>query len=338
VIFQKSILALLFASGVGAVGALAAGPHALAVWRHWDLESGSARQLRLERRSTLVSTGMALLLTVQSVALLLFVFNADRMASQFVGAMCAVGTLRVDGFGFPALLAQVAAFFGSSVWLTMNAVDGRCRDRPLTRARSALLLALIPVLLLAFGLELAFFLGLDANVITSCCGSLFSIQAPGVGGDLAALPPGQAMTATFLLLGGTAAVAARTVHRGQGGLALGVAGILAFAVALAGIVAFVSLYVYEDPHHHCPFCLLKPEYGYRGYAFYVPLLAATSAALAAAALAPFASARERGPASAGRVRSATRALAGVALGGFVLVLLLMAWQVASSGLKLLAHG
>ena len=121
-IFQKSILALLFASGVGAVGALAAGPHALAVWRHWDLESGSARQLRLERRSTLVSTGMALLLTVQSVALLLFVFNADRMASQFVGAMCAVGTLRVDGFGFPALLAQVAAFFGSSVWLTMNAV------------------------------------------------------------------------------------------------------------------------------------------------------------------------------------------------------------------------
>ncbi len=337
-IFQKSILALLFASAAGAVGVLAAGPHALAVRRHWDLESGSARQLQLERQSSLVSTGVALLLTVQSAALLLFVFNADRMASQFVGAMCAVGTLQVDGFGFPALLAQVATFFGSSVWLTMNVVDGQCRDHPLTRAKSALLLALIPVLLLAFGLELAYFLGLEANVITSCCGSLFSSQAPGAGGELAAWPPGQAMTATFLVLGGAAVVAARVARRGQGGLALGIAGILAFAVALAGVVAFVSLYVYEDPHHHCPFCLLKPEYGYRGYAFYVPLLAATSAALAAAALHPFASPREGGPASAGRVRAATQALAGVSLGGFVLVLVLMVWQVASSGLRLFPHG
>jgi len=337
VIFQKSILALLFASGVGAVGALAAGPHALAVWRHWDLESGSARQLRLERRSTLVSTGMALLLTMQSVALLLFVFNADRMASQFVGAMCAVGTLRVDGFGFPALLAQIAAFFGSAVWLTMNAVDGRCRDLPLTRAKSTLLLALIPVLLLAFGLELAYFLGLEANVITSCCGSLFTSRAPGLGGDLAAWPPGQAMAATFLVLGGAAVVAARVARRGQGGLALGIAGLLAFAASLAGIVAFVSLYVYEDPHHHCPFCLLKPEYGYRGYAFYVPLFAATSASIAAVALAPFASARARGQTSAERARAATRVLAGVALAGFVLVLVLMVSQVASSGLKLFTH-
>jgi hypothetical protein len=337
VIFQKSILALLFASGVGAIGALAAGPHALAVWRHWDLESGSARQLRLERSSTLVSTGMALLLTVQSVALLLFVFNADRMASQFVGAMCAVGTLRVDGFGFPALLAQVVAFFGSSVWLTLNAVDGQCRDRPLTRARSALLLALIPVLLLAFGLELAYFLELEANVITSCCGSLFTNRAPGLGGDLAAWPPGQAMPVTFVVLACAAAVAARVARRGQGGVTLGTAGILAFAVSLAGIVAFVSLYVYEAPHHHCPFCLLEKEYGYRGYAFYVPLFAATSASLAAAALAPFAPARAQGPPSAERVRHATRALAVVALGGFVLVLVLMAWQIVSSPLKLFPH-
>jgi hypothetical protein len=41
----------------------------------------------------------------------------------------------------------------------------------------------------------------------------------------------------------------------------------AFAVAtIVGILSFISLYVYEHPHHHCPFCLLKPEYGYQGYA------------------------------------------------------------------------
>ena len=336
-IFQKSILALLFASSAAMLGALAAGPHALAVWRHWDLESGSARQLRLERRASLVSTGMALLLAVQSAALLLFVFNADRMASQFVGAMCAVGTLQADAFGFPALLGQIAAFLGRCVWLTMNAVDGGCRDYPLTRAKSALLLALIPVLALAFGLELAYVLGLKADVITSCCGSLFTSQAPGVSGDLAGWPPGRAMTATFVLLAAAVLVAARVAWRGRGGLALGISGILAFVLSLAGVVAFVSLYVYEDPRHHCPFCLLKPEYGFRGYAFYIPLFAATAASLGAAALAPFAGG-EREAALARRVRGATRALAGVALGGYLLVLLLTAWQVASSGLTLLHHG
>ena len=336
-IFQKSILALVFASSASVLGALAASPHALEVWRYWDLESGSARQLRLERRASLVATGMALLLAVQSASLLLFVFNADRMASQFVGAMCAVGTLQADRFGFPALLARIAALLGSCVWLTMNAVDGGCRNYPLTRARSALLLALIPVLALAFGLELAYFLGLKADVITSCCGSLFTSQAPGIGGDLAGWPPGKAMTATFSSLAAAAFVAAWVAWRGRGGVALGISGILAFATSLAGVVAFVSLYVYEDPHHHCPFCLLKPDYGFRGYAFYIPLFAATAASLGAAALAPFGG-RERDAALARRARGATRALAGAALGGFLLVILLTAWQVVSSGLTLLPHG
>ena len=336
-IFQKSILALLFASSAAVLGALAAAPHALQVWRHWDLESGSARQLRLERMASLVSTGMALLLAVQSASLLLFVFNADRMASQFVGAMCAVGTLQADGFGFPALLAQIAAFLGSCVWLTLNVVDSGCRDYPLTRAKNLLLLALIPVLALAFGLELAYFLGLKADVITSCCGSLFTNQAPGVSGDLASWPPGQAMTATFAFLAAAVLVAAWVAWRGRGGLALGISGLLAFVMSLAGLVAFVSLYVYEDPRHHCPFCLLKPDYGFRGYAFYLPLFAATAASLGAAALSPFAG-RERDGALSRRVRGATRALSGVALGGYLLVILLTAWQVASSGLTLLDHG
>ncbi len=46
--------------------------------------------------------------------------------------------------------------------------------------------------------------------------------------------------------------------------------------AIAGIISFVSLYVYEHPHHHCPFCLLKAEYGYQGYWLYIPLFVATA--------------------------------------------------------------
>ena len=62
----------------------------------------------------------------------------------------------------------------------------------------------------------------------------------------------------------------------------------AFIAAIIGILSFVSLYVYEHPHHHCPFCLLKPEYGYQGYLLYVPLFVSTAAGLGAGILQPFA--------------------------------------------------
>jgi len=55
--------------------------------------------------------------------------------------------------------------------------------------------------------------------------------------------------------------------------------IVGFVAALIGILSFVSLYVYEHPHHHCPFCILKPEYDYQGYLLYIPLFAAAAAGL-----------------------------------------------------------
>ena len=145
--------------------------------RHWDIRSGSQRQLELERRTYLVSTLLGFVFVTQLVALLLFVFNADRMSVMFVGAMCAVGTLNVNPFGFPALLAQILVFFLASSWLVVNDVDTRARDYPLARIKYGLLLAILPFVVAALSLQLRYFLGLKADVITSCCGSLFSTES-----------------------------------------------------------------------------------------------------------------------------------------------------------------
>jgi hypothetical protein len=102
---------LLLASLVCVGLLLAAAPLAIDLVRHWDIRSGSERQLVLERRTYLLSTLLSFLFASQLVALLLFVFNADRMSSMFVGAMCAVGALKVNAFGFPALIAQILIFF-----------------------------------------------------------------------------------------------------------------------------------------------------------------------------------------------------------------------------------
>jgi hypothetical protein len=54
-----------------------------------------------------------------------------------------------------------------------------------------------------------------------------------------------------------------------------------FVVAIAGVISVLSLYVYEHPHHHCPFCLLKREYGYFGFFLYAPLFLGAALGLAA---------------------------------------------------------
>ncbi len=333
-LFQPAIIALLLASGVAVAMLAAASPFAVQVIRQWDIASGSERQLALERRTYLFSTLAAFIMTVQLVALLLFVFNADRMSEMFVGAMCAVGALNVNPYGFPALIAQMAVFFLAASWLAVNHVDTRAPDYPLVRIKYALLLVLLPALLLSFGLQLKYFLGLKADVITSCCGSLFSGDAKGLAAEVASLKPLPAMFVFY----GTIAVStgltfahART-HR-HAYLAAAAASAAAFAATLVGVLSFVSLYIYEHPNHHCPFCILKPEYGHQGYWLYVPLFAATASGLGIGALQPF-----RQVASLrGIVPAVSARLAGIATFGYLLVAAIASYFVLHSNLILIEH-
>lgn len=332
-LFQPAIIALLLAGAVSLLVLVAAAPFALQVIRRWDMASGSELQLVLERRTYLFSTLTAFVFVTQLLALLLTVFNADKMAVMFVGAMCAVGTLNANAWGFPMLYAQITVFFLAATWLTLNYVDNLAPDYPLVRVKYALLLLLLPALAAAFALQLKYFLNLRADVITSCCGSLFSEQGPTLASEASSMEAKPAILLFYSTLG--AAVFANGLHAGlrrrwSGALAaLSSAG--AFITAIIGILSFVSLYVYEHPHHHCPFCLLKPEYGYQGYLLYVPLFVSTAAGLGAGILQPFA----RVGSLQRLIPQASSRLAAVAALGFALFAAVATGMVLKSNLILL---
>lgn len=334
-IFQPAIIALLLAAGLSVAMLAVASPFALQLIRHWDLGSGSERQLRLERLTYLFSMMVALVCGLQVLSTLLFVFNADRMSVMFVGAMCAVGTLNANAYGFPALYAQLVAFFFAATWLAINRLDNQARDYPLTRIKYRLLLAYAPLAAAVLYLQFNYFIRLEADVITSCCGSLFSEEADTVASEVSALAPARAMSVFYATLGGAILLAAwhwkSGGHRLWSGLAVGTASVAAFFAALAGVVAFVSLYIYEHPHHHCPFCILKPEYGYQGYLLYIPLFAAAAAGLAAGVLRMFGGR----PSLATLAPQASARLAGIAAAGFVLFMLVASVMVLRSNLILL---
>ncbi len=318
-IFQPAALALLLAASLNALMLAGAGMFALHLLRHWNPDSGSERQIALERRTYLVSTlvGLSLLMSLPTLAL--FVHNADAMAPFFTGAMCAVGSLKVNAWGMPALLTMLAGFFLAAAWLVLNHLDSRGWDTPLIRGKYRLLLVLAPLAVTQAGLLWLYYLNLNPEVITSCCGSLFGPAASGVAAEMAALPVVMAMPLFFVGWLLTLVVGATFLARGRFGRLFGLLSALHFPLALAAIVAFIAPYIYEQPNHHCPFCLLQAEHGYAGWVLYLPLFLGTAAGIGAglAAAVRADSLNQAAP----RVATGLAKLAVVALGMFGLAVL-----------------
>ena len=61
---------------------------------------------------------------------------------------------------------------------------------------------------------------------------------------------------------------------------------LNFLISMVSIFSFISLYIYEMPTHHCPFCFLQEEYSYIGYPLYLSLFAGSILGIGAAVLNP----------------------------------------------------
>jgi len=291
---HHGVIALLAASAIMSAMVLYAANFGLRVLLRWDLASGSELQLALERRTYLVSTVLAYVFGFQLLSLFLFIFTAEDLHPLFVGAMCAAGTLNVNGWGYPALGLKVAVFILAGLWLVMNHADNRAHDYPLIKKKYALLLLIAPLFLLETVMQAMYLLTLRADVITSCCGTLFSVrpagaESAGVGGasflsTLSALPLPAMFYGVFFLVFLAGAWVYRT---GRGGHAFSLLSLAAFLISVLSLIVFVTPYFYELPTHRCPFCILQKAYGYVGYPLYLSLLGGTVAGAGAGLLSAF---------------------------------------------------
>lgn len=283
-LFHPAIMALELASFVFTAMAAVAAGFAIQIVRHWDITSGSERQISLERRTYLVSTLLAFVFAAELISLLLFVFNADRMSDVFVGAMCAVGTLNVNAYGFPTLILKIIVFFMAAIWLILNYVDNRGYDYPLIRTKFRLLLVLAPLMAVSALVQFLYFNGLEADVITSCCSRLFTAETEGVAADLSSFSPMPTLVVFYAVLAGMLGFGVYLWRTGKGGIGFAVVAMVAFIVSISAIISVVSPYIYEHPNHHCPFCILQSGYHFVGYVLYVPLFVATAAGLGLGAI------------------------------------------------------
>ncbi|MFO0753605.1 MAG: hypothetical protein U0411_09815 [Thermodesulfovibrionales bacterium] len=310
-ILHPALLALFVSSLLIGLMVLYAALHAVRIVLRWDIRSGSELQLRLERETYLVSTLLAYAFGFQLLSFFLYIFTADTLHGLFVGAMCAAGTLQVNGYGYPALVLKLLTFLLAGLWLIVNYTDTRAYDYPLIRKKYVLLLALVPFIVTEMAVQGLYLSGLRADIITSCCGSLFSADSRGVTSDLAALPVLPMEIAFYAAMGASLLLGLRFLLKGRGGYLFSFAAGAAFFVAIASLISFISLYFYEMPAHHCPFDILQKEYGFIGYPLYLALLGGGVAGMGVGVIMPFRkreSLREAVPQIQKRLAAATVAL------------------------------
>lgn len=329
-LLHPAVIALLASSALITGLVLYASRIGITILIRWDLASGSEHQLELERKTYLVSTILANAFAFQLASLFLFVFTADRLHDQFIGAMCAAGTLYANPWGYPTLLLKIVTFALAGLWLILNWADTRAYDYPLVRAKYLLLLVLAPLLLAELVAQGTYLLRLEPNVITSCCGSLFSSDAGAVSSDIAGLPIGPTRIAFYAGVGLTCLSGLYFYLRGSGAYVFSLLSGSTAVLALASVISFISLYIYELPTHHCPFDILQAEYGFVGYPMYATLAAATLAGLGVGALMPF---RKIGSLRV-LVPDTQRMLSLVATILFFLFSLVVTYRMATSGLVL----
>lgn len=276
-ILHPGILALICGSGVALLLLLYATGLGVKILRRWDFSSSSEGQLALERKTTLVSTLVICALGFEIFSIFLFIFTLDEIHTLFVGAMCATGSLNANPLGWYALYAKIFIFFAGALWLTLNHLDTRAEDFPLVKRKFACLLLLTPLVGVELYLQVAYFLGLHPEVITSCCGSLFSQAGSGIAAELSALPAKPVMAAFYgsgLLYLGSALPCLKRESRLFRHL-FSLLAALFFFVSGAAVISFISLYIYELPTHHCPFDMLQKNYGFVGYPLYLGLFGGT---------------------------------------------------------------
>ena len=296
----------------------------------WDIGSGSELQLGLERRTYLISTILSYAFGFQLISFFFFIFTAEHLHGLFTGAMCAAGTLNVNRYGYPTIMLKMVNFILIGLWLVINYTDNKTFDYPLIKTKYSALLILTPFVLAETVLQTAYFLGLRAEVITSCCGSLFSGDSDGVASEIASLPQRPLQIVFYAGMTATVLSGILFYKTGRGGAVFSVLSVSVFLISAASLIAFISSYIYELPTHHCPFCVLKREYSYTGYLHYLFLMGGVVSGAGSGVLMPF----RKIPSLRDIAPVIRKKLTLISLTCYILFTSLVTYQIVFSGLKL----
>ena len=191
--------------------------------------------------------------------------------------MCATGALLANNFGMPALLIKIIGVFLYGFWIVLHKLDISSETYPLVKIKYIYLLLILPLLLADITLQTLYIAYLSPDIITSCCAVVFGSSSETGMNLLQSFSQNTLLLLYYGSIIGLITVGCLLLKHWMLPLAAAFsAGWLWFlGLATVAIITVFSSYIYAMPYHNCPFCFLKPEYHYIGFALYFTLIPAS---------------------------------------------------------------
>ncbi len=268
---------------------------ALKILIYWDPDSDSERQIDLEGRTWLAAALVESGLAVQLVSLFLLVLAATDFSEMIAGAMCATGSLLANEYGAKSLYIKIAGLFLYGFWIVVHRLDLCSEYSPLIRFKFIYLLILLPYLFFDSYFLFAYLYNLEPDIITSCCGVIFSDKA--IQTNFLMINVSSEAVAGLFYLAAVVVAVMSWIFTGRvagasslpvvGHLLYGMLVVVFFLISLVTLTICFSSYIYAMPYHNCPFDILHGEYGYIGFPIYFTLFSASFLGITSAGAAIF---------------------------------------------------
>jgi len=264
-IITLTVLNILFA-----IFATIAFVNALKIVLYYNKNATTNYQYMLEKKSYLSATIIKFIFYVKIPLFIFFVYTLDGLSTLLPGAMCAAGVVSATSYGTPLLFLKILNLYIFAFWIVLNNEDMKYENQPYLKKKFLLFCIAYFLLIGEIVLEGVMFESMDINSVVDCCGAIFSTTSQ-----------------TYLseILGASSSILLGTFY---GFFILMIVAyflknrylysflnILFLLIALITLIAFFGTYIYQQPTHHCPFCLLQSDYNYIGYLLYIVLFIGT---------------------------------------------------------------
>jgi len=244
--------------------------NALKIVRFYDKDATTQAQYILEKKSYLSATIIKFIFYVKIPLFIFFIYTLDDLSNILPGAMCAAGVVNATVYGTPLLFLKIINLYIFAFWIELHKEDMENETQPYVKEKFWLYIFAYLFLVAEIVIESVMFGSMDVNSVVDCCGKIFATTSQSYLALLLGAPKTLLLT-LFYGLYGIMIVAFVLKNR----YLYALSNLFFIALSLITLIAFFGTYIYEQPSHHCPFCLLQSDYHYVGYVLYIMLFLGT---------------------------------------------------------------
>lgn len=267
VLFFNEVMSLLLTETLLYTLMLIAFFISLKILVRWDFERFTQEQYNMESKSYLLSTLISFVIVIKILLLPFFVYGLDALASIVHGAMCVAGVIEANEYGYPLLAQKIAVLLVGGLWLIIHKMDIKAKTYPYMKIKLWLFIALFALMSVEYLLLIFYYISIDVTKSVSCCSVIYNSY----GTNDTNLPFGleiKSLLMLFYLLYFFIILSIKSSPK----IVKLLAYIVFALVSYYAVVYFFGTYIYAQPHHHCPFCMLQRAYYYIGYLIWLALM------------------------------------------------------------------